>query len=215
MIQLKELDKPQVLVDNALNWTKTVMEYINKGQAVPTNDKNRYNHPQVKSQVKLETKEKCAYCESQVTHQYPGDIEHIIPKAVYPRLSFNWSNLTFACYWCNNSKRNYVGKGESKLINPFKDNITKHLSFFGPLIMHINDSKRGEITWKTIELNRKELIERRTEKIKELQSLIDKYEREPIQALKDILMNEIMEFSGKENEFSYMCMCYLQDKGIV
>ncbi|WP_109098533.1 HNH endonuclease [Aquimarina sp. AU58] len=215
MIQLKELAKPQVLVDNALNWTKTVMDYVNKGQKIPDSDKNKYNHIQVKNQIKLETKEKCAYCESQVTHQYPGDIEHIIPKAIYPRLTFNWSNLTFACYWCNNGKRNYVEKKEAKLINPYKDKISEHLSFFGPLLMHVNESKRGEITWKKIKLNRQELIDRRTEKIIDLQNLIDKYEREDVPALKAILLNEVIEFSNNEKEFSYMCICYLQDKKIL
>ncbi len=214
MIQLTKLNKPQVLVDNELNWTKTIMEYVNKGEKILDSHKNKYSHKDVKTQVKLETNEKCVYCESKVTHQYPGDIEHIIPKAVYPRLTVNWSNLTFSCYWCNNHKRNYVGKKEEKLINPFIDDIPKHLHFFGPLIIHINGSKRGEITWKKIELNRQELIDRRIEKIKELQNLIDKYEREDVLALKQILLNEIKEFSDFKNEFSYACNCYLNDKGI-
>ena len=215
MIQLVELAKPQVLVDNALNWTKTVMTFVNSGQKIPDTDKNRYSHTDIKTQVKLETKEKCVYCESQVTHQYPGDIEHIIPKAIYPRLTFNWSNLTFACYWCNNGKRDYVEKKEAKLINPYKDVISDHLHFFGPLMMHVNQSKRGEITWKKIKLNRQELIDRRTDKIKELQNLIDKYDRETVPALKAILLNEVKEFGQQEKEFSYMCICYLTEKNII
>lgn len=215
MIQITKLAKPQVLVDNALNWTKTVMNYVNNGQKIPDNHKNKYSHTDIKNQVKLETKEKCVYCESHVTHQYPGDIEHIIPKAIYPRLTFNWSNLTFACYWCNNGKRDYVEKNEAKLINPYKDKISEHLHFFGPLMMHINQSKRGEITWKQIKLNRKELIDRRIDKIKELQNLIDKYDREIVPALKAILLNEIKEFCETEREFSYVCICYLKEKGLI
>jgi uncharacterized protein (TIGR02646 family) len=215
MIQLTELAKPQVLVDNALNWTKTVMTFVKNGQKIPDTDKNKYSHKDIKTQVKLETKEKCVYCESQVTHQYPGDIEHIIPKAIYPRLTFNWSNLTFACYWCNNGKRDYVEKKEAKLINPYKDIISEHLHFFGPLIMHVNQSKRGEITWKKIKLNRQELLDRRTDKIKELQNLIDKYDRETVVPLKAILLNEVREFSLQDKEFSYMCGCYLTGRNII
>lgn len=215
MIQLFKLAMPQVLVDNVTNWTRTIMTFINNGQAIPNADKNRYNHVDIKNRVIEETNGKCAYCESFVTDQYPGDIEHLIPKSIYPRLTFNWSNLSFSCYWCNNHKRDYVGKHEAKLINPFKDEINQHLQFFGPLLMHINDSKRGELTWKTIKLNRPELIDRRTDKIKDLQNLIDKYEREGTQALKDILFNEILDFSQADSEFSYACNCYLMDKKII
>ncbi len=215
MIQLRKLDKPEVLVDNALDWTKTAMEYVHKGVEIPKKDKNRYNHKDVKRQLKIETSEKCAYCESHVSDQYPGDIEHIIPKAAYPRLSFSWSNLTYCCYQCNNNKRNYVGKRMAKLVNPYKDQIQHHLRFFGPLIMHVNNSKRGELTWKKIGLNRKELVDRRADKIKDLQNLIDKYEREDISELKEILLNEILEFHNSSEEFSYACECYLKDKKIL
>lgn len=215
MIQLTVFPKPQVLVDNDEDWTKTLMEFINNGQNVPDADKNRYRHADIKTQVKSETNEKCVYCESKVSHQYPGDIEHIIPKAIYPRLTFTWKNLTFVCYWCNNHKRDYVGKNSSKLLNPYNDVISEHLYFFGPLLMHINNSVRGEITWKQIKLNRKELIDRRSDKLKELQNLIDKYEREVILALKQILLNEILDFANEDQEYSFACNCYLSAKGII
>lgn len=215
MIQLTKLDKPNVLVNDAEDWVKKVMTFVNSGQKIPDNYKNKYNHSEVKNQIKKETNCKCSYCESHVTDQYPGDIEHIIPKAIYPRLTFSWSNLTFSCYWCNNNKRNYVGKHEAKLINPFKDKISEHLQFFGPLIMHVNGSKRGELTWKKIDLNRTELVERRADKIKELQNLIDKYDREELPALKAILLNEIIEFSNSTQEFSYACECFLKDRKVI
>lgn len=215
MIQLAKRAIPQVLADNGLNWTKALMNYVNNGNEIPKSVKNKYSHDAIKTEVRLETNEKCVYCESQVTYQYPGDIEHIIPKSIYPRLTYSWPNLTFVCYWCNNHKRDYVEKGKGKLLNPYKDNIEKHLQFFGPLLLHINNCKRGEITWKKIELNRKELIDRRSDKLKELQNLIDKYEREDLVALKRVLLNEIIEFSSKDKEFSYSCQCYLKAKGII
>lgn len=215
MIQLKKLDKPKVLVKNAEKWTKTVMSYVNKDQEIPKNHKNKYNHSEVKTQIKNETNCKCSYCESHVTDQYPGDIEHIIPKAIYPRLTFNWSNLTFSCYWCNNNKRDYVAKHEAKLINPYKDEISQHLVFLGPILIHVNESKRGELTWKKIGLNRKELIDKRTDKILELKNLIDKYQREELPELKDILLNEIKEFSSSTKEFSYACECFLKTEKLI
>ena len=61
---------------------------------------NRYSRPEIKAELIAETKGKCAYCESKITHIYPGDIEHIIPKSIFPRLTFTWANLTLGCYWC-------------------------------------------------------------------------------------------------------------------
>lgn len=212
MRQLTKRKKPQVLIDNGVQWTKDLMQYVYNGAKIPDNIKSRYRHVDIKTEVSAETNGKCAYCESHVTHQYPGDIEHIIPKSVYPRLTFLWNNLTFVCYWCNNNKRDFVDK-KCKLLNPYVDNIDDHLRAFGPIVMHINNSKRGELTHSEIKLNRKELIERRSDAIKELQNLIDKYERETIIGLKGILRQEIIESSAEDKEFSFYLKQYIIDRG--
>lgn len=214
MIKLIKRPKPQVLIDNGLQWTRELMQHIINGTIAPDYIKNRYRHGEIKREVILETKGKCAYCESHVTHQYPGDIEHIIPKAVYPRLTFSWSNLSFVCYWCNNHKRDAVDKS-CKLLNPYNDEIDDHLRAFGPIILHVNNSKRGELTHREIKLNRSELIERRADSIKELQNLIDKYEGEPVGALKDILKQEIIESAAADKEFSFCLRQFLIDKSII
>ncbi|GAB3421963.1 HNH endonuclease [Niabella aquatica] len=214
MIKLTKRPKPQVLINNGLQWTTDLMQHVFAGTSAPDHVKGRYRHHDVKQAVMLETNEKCAYCESYVTHQYPGDIEHIIPKAVYPRLTFAWDNLSFVCYWCNNYKSDTVDK-TCKLLNPYKDEIDDHLRAFGPIVLHINNSRRGELTHREIRLNRKELIERRTDAIKELQNLIDKYENEPAGALKDILRQEVIECADIDKEFSFYLKQFLIDKGIL
>lgn len=214
MIKRTKRALPNVLSVNGTNWTKQIMTYVNAGQAIPLNVQGHYRHADIKSEVKLETEEKCIYCESYVTHQYPGDVEHIIPKSVYPRLTYSWNNLTFVCYWCNNNKRATLDKN-CKLLNPYKDEVDNHLQAFGPMIFHINDSKRGELTWKEIKLNRKELIERRVDSLKELQNLIDKYNRETVHGLKAILLNEIVENTNSDKEFSMYKKQYLKDIGLI
>ncbi|MBE9602782.1 HNH endonuclease [Pedobacter sp. MC2016-24] len=214
MIKLFKTAKPQVLIDNGSQWTMAIMQHITNGTNVPENIRGKYRHVDIKNQVIVETNGKCAYCESYVTHQYPGDIEHIIPKSIFPRLTFTWNNLSFVCYWCNNHKRNTIDK-KCKLLNPYTDNIDEHLRAFGPIVMHVNSSKRGELTHLEIKLNRKELIERRVEAIKALQNLIDKYERETIVGLKEILRQEIIESSAIDKEFSLYLNQYLTDRGIV
>lgn len=209
MIGLNKIAKPQSLVNNGVAWTKDLMdEYYQTGNINKTKQ-GRYNQTDVKGAVKLETKEKCAYCESKVTHIYPGDIEHIIPKAVYPRLTFSWDNLTFGCYWCNNKKRNFISKG-CMLLNPYKDNPTEHLRAFGPIVLHINGSKRGEITWRKLELNRTELRDKRQEKIEELQNLIDKLNLETVPALQDLIRDEIEDFINR-SEYSFTLKQFYDD----
>jgi 5-methylcytosine-specific restriction endonuclease McrA len=213
MIRLSKRPKPQVLVLNGAQWTRDLMQHVLSGTIAPDYIKGRYRHVDIKSEVTLETKGKCAYCESHVTHQYPGDVEHIIPKSVFPRLAFIWNNLSFVCYWCNNHKRDTVDK-KCKLLNPYIDIIEDHLRAFGPIVLHVNSSKRGELTHREIKLNRKELIERRTDAIKDLQNLVDKFDSETSIALKDILRQELIESTSDDREFSFYLKQYLIDRGI-
>jgi uncharacterized protein (TIGR02646 family) len=214
MIKLTKRPKPQILIDNESQWTDDLMQHIHSGTTPPDSLKSKYKHHTIKQEVEIETNSKCAYCESYVTHQYVGDVEHIIPKAVHPELTFSWDNLSFVCYYCNNNKRDIFDES-CKLLNPYEDKIEEHLHAFGPMILHINNSKRGELTHREIKLNRNKLIERRTDAIKEVQNLIDKYENAPIGALKDILKHELIECANPDKEFSFFIRQFLVDKKIL
>lgn len=209
MIELIKINKPLSLINNGVSWTKDLMDEFLLTGVINQTKQGRYSRQDIKDAVKLETNEKCAYCESKVTHIYPGDIEHIIPKSIYPRLTFTWSNLTFGCYWCNNKKRNFLSKG-CMLLNPYKDITKNHLRAFGPLLLHVNGSKRGEITWRKLELNRVELREKRQEKIEELQLLIDKLNNEVVPALKNLIEIEIIDFIER-SEYSFTLKQFYAD----
>ncbi|WP_286776854.1 MULTISPECIES: HNH endonuclease [Sphingobacterium] len=209
MIELKKTAKPQSLINNGDNWTKDLMIDFYQTSVIDKTKQNKYNKPDIKQALIDETNEKCAYCESKVTHIYPGDIEHIIPKSLYPRLTFSWNNLTFGCFWCNNKKRDFLSK-ECMILNPYKDKINTHLRAFGPIILHINNSKRGEITWRQLELNRTELRDKRLEKIEELKNLIDKLNSENIPALKSLILNEINDFINR-SEYSFTLKQFFED----
>ena len=75
------------------------------------------------------------------------------------------------------------------------------------MLMHIGNSKRGELTIKKLELNRKELRERRTEKIEEFQRLIDKFNNESNSSLKALIANEIESHIIK-SEYSFTLSQY-------
>lgn len=212
MIKLRLGPKPNFLVRHGDNLIEKIMSSIYNGTILRSSVKKAYKNPEIKASVLVESHEKCAYCETKVTHQYPGDIEHIIPKKKFPRLTLTWSNLTFSCFKCNNSKRDYFGKHEEKLLNPFKDNINEHLIFIGPIIFNFGHSARGEITIKKLKLNRPRLIERRTEKIFEIENIMNRIGSETNDALINLLKEEIEDYSLPEREYSFCSYCFIESR---
>jgi 5-methylcytosine-specific restriction endonuclease McrA len=74
-----------------------------------------YSDRSVKERLIELFNDKCAYCESKVSHIYSGDIEHFRPKGKisealiqkpgYYWLATEWDNLLFSCRNCNVSIR--------------------------------------------------------------------------------------------------------------
>ena len=64
MIRLQKIEIPLSLQEHKDQWTTELMEYVNRGEKVPDNIKNKYNQEDVKELLKKETHGKCMYCES-------------------------------------------------------------------------------------------------------------------------------------------------------
>ncbi|MDT3498329.1 HNH endonuclease, partial [Bacillus toyonensis] len=107
MISLIKSSKPTILVEKEINWTNELLSFEESGEKVPNHIKGRYRHEEIKEALLKETYAKCAYCESKILHIDYGDIEHIIPKSIFPQKTFLWDNLTIGCAKCNQSKSNY------------------------------------------------------------------------------------------------------------
>ncbi|OWP62688.1 HNH endonuclease [Hymenobacter amundsenii] len=207
MINLTKGLKPLILQNHANQWTNEALIFFNAGNRIPDAIINKYNHPNVKKALIEETNGKCAYCESFILDVDYGDIEHIIPKRKNPLTAFEWDNLTLSCSVCNNNKGDYFEQ-PTLLLNPYVDNINKHLKVFATLVMHVNGSTKGEFTHKLLKLNRAPLPEKRREAIDSFQNLIDKYYRENHLLLKDILKDEILSMIQPEKEHSLTLKCY-------
>jgi hypothetical protein len=54
-----------------------------------------------KDQLLIETHNKCAYCESDITTVSYGDVEHYRPKSVYWWLAYVYDNYLASCAICN------------------------------------------------------------------------------------------------------------------
>lgn len=190
MIKLNKPESPKILTDNSKSWTNDLMAFINKGEKAPDHVLGRYRHPEIKNVLKVASSEKCIYCESKVTQVYFGDVEHIKPKVKFPEHTYDWENLGFVCAVCNNNKGDDYDEA-LPYVNPFVEEPTDFLFALGTHIFHKPGNKRGELTEKTLDLNRPELIERRKERIDSIRTLADKYETEANASLKSLLGDEL------------------------
>jgi hypothetical protein len=148
--------------------------------------------------------EKCMYCESKVTQVYWGDVEHIRPKAVFPKLEFQWDNLGFVCARCNVEKSDKWSEA-SPFVNPFVDDPDEHLAAVGSFVFHRNGSERGEYTWRQIGLNRSGLIERRQQRIQQMRDLIDKMRRTANVELQALIQRELTNELTDDKEYAMIC----------
>jgi 5-methylcytosine-specific restriction endonuclease McrA len=52
-----------------------------------------------------------------------SDVEHFMPKALYPSQAMNWENYLWACGICNRLKGNQFPEEGRHLINPLDENV--------------------------------------------------------------------------------------------
>ncbi len=168
MISLSKVEEPAVLVSNAAVWT---------AEFVGGTDRRRYAHEDIRNALRVETKRKCAYCESRMEHVAPGHVEHIIPKSVKPELVCQWTNLTLACPTCNTNKGNYYNT-TCALVNPYEDDPDAHLRWIGPMVEAVTHD-RGRTTITRLKLNRAELLYKRMSEMERALSILNQMTESP------------------------------------
>jgi uncharacterized protein (TIGR02646 family) len=155
-----------------------------------------------------DTHDKCAYCESKITHACFGDIEHILPRAHCPPLTFEWTNLTLSCEVCNNAKSDYYEPTEP-LLDPYVEDPLVHIRILGPMYISHRGSSRGEITVRRLNLNRTTLFERRKERIERLLPLLRRYDSLGPGPLKSSLLVAIRSEAAKNEEFAQTVRAFI------
>ena len=198
MIKLTKCDEPRVLVENGQSWKVEYIAGVETGNLTDS-QRYRYRHPDIKEALRTETHEKCAYCESKISHVHPGEIDHIFPISHRPDLCVEWNNLTLVCSECNRRKSDYYNEKEP-LINPYVDEPSEHLFFFGPLVLH--RSAMGFRTRKKIDLSRTQLFERKQERIEQLNMLVQEWRKMPNGPTRQFLREEIMQYASDDAEFA-------------
>ncbi|MCM2534319.1 hypothetical protein NDK43_20635 [Neobacillus pocheonensis] len=136
-----------------------------------------------------------------------------MPKSKVPNKTFLWENLTIGCTICNQNKTNYYNPN-LPLLNPYADKPEEKLLFAGPLAVAVVGSQSASITIKQIELNRPSLFERRTELLNKIEPLIRQYELTNDDALRQLLLDDLIAWTKPEHEYSLMFKQFLEQLAI-
>ncbi len=200
MIRLNKTEEPEFLRNHKEVWTEELLAAIAIGNKEEVAKKTkRYNHPQVKNALKFETKEKCAYCDARVTDVAHGDIEHVTPKSKDVSLTFEWSNLTFACQICNQNKSD-----KEDIFDPYTEEPANHFIFTGPFLR--GRSECGAVTVRALALNRPSLLESRQREISRYADELEKIHLVADRNLKKLILSELLEeFATGKPEFIATC----------
>jgi uncharacterized protein (TIGR02646 family) len=167
MIRIDKLQAPPILLDAGKQATEKLCKLYDEHEDYRTGKqlfefdakkqgKLLYSHPEVKTALRLAQHDKCAFCESRITHIDYGTIEHFRPKAGskqnsadellqpgYFWLAYDWENLFFACSLCNEQfKQNLF-----PLQNPQKRARSHHDDLTQEKPLLIDPSKETPTEW--------------------------------------------------------------------
>src|SRR5208283_227039 len=102
MIKITRSAKPPLLNRKAEQWRDEFLNARRKKDRARAEAK--YHHSEIKDALIALFHGKCAYCESFIRNVDYGHIEHFRPKSIYPKLTFEWTNLLLACGICNGAE---------------------------------------------------------------------------------------------------------------
>lgn len=213
MIKLVRWPIPRDVMQRLQARKKRLLQLLAANAMVPPSVADGYKDPDLKAILLAETHKKCAYCESFFTHVYFGDVEHIVPKGIFPEQMLDAENLTIACALCNGEKGDYASS-TFPLLNPFVDEPAAHLIVLGPVIFSLPTSDRGRLTVETLGLNRADLIARRVTHLRRLEPLVREFVRTPDGTIKNLLLSVLQREVASECEYVAVSRGFLKSLGI-
>jgi len=208
MIKLTKLNLPPDLEVRIAERTQRYQDLVASGEPVPDSLAYAYKSAEVKALLRTETADKCAYCESKIPHVDYGDVEHLLPKSIFPQLRYTYGNLTYACGVCNTKKGDFYSP-ETPLLNPYEDNPSEHLIPIGPMVMRSPTSDRGLLTEKKLALNRSELVERRMERLEAVATLLDQIARTANPIIRSVLVEQVEKECRDDQEYALVVRAFV------
>ena len=162
-------EMPDVLKQNSREWTKDLLDTLEKGdreaiKAAKERARNRCKHQEVQDALEDMYGEFCCYCETLIGVGSFERIEHRKPMSKFPQDTFNWNNLHWACEICNNSKSDQWDC-DNPILDPTVDTeiIPTHIDVFHNLeTTEFHDkTDPGKTTIKHAGLNKPKLARHR------------------------------------------------------
>ncbi|MCP4110196.1 MAG: hypothetical protein GY749_32515 [Desulfobacteraceae bacterium] len=190
----KPAQAPKILQERGRRETQSICDAYNSGKRDFNFKSDIYAAKSVKNKLKKIQHDKCCFCESKISHNAYGDVEHFRPKGGYRQeendpltqpgyywLAYEWTNLFLSCQLCNQRfKRNLfpLEKSGNRAINHEHDisledplfidpsllNPEEYISFRKEIPYAIDGNSRGAETIKVLGLDRRKLNEQRWEK---------------------------------------------------
>jgi hypothetical protein len=169
-----------------------------------------YKHKTNKEALKTTCYDKCMYCESKIGHIDYAHIEHIKPKAVekFPELEFIWDNLGYACPKCNGAKSDKYDD-QCPFINPYDEDPSERLFASGSWVFVRNGCERAEITIRELELNRPELLEKRMERLNQIDNLLKSCYRTQSESVQQLILKDLEKECEVNKEYSLCVKAFL------
>jgi len=163
--KVNRLPQPDSLKKNADQWTKELMNEIEKQgsyEKVDDHFKNKYRQDDVKETLEKMYGRHCCYCELIVGVSSYGRIEHLKPKSKpqFYRYAFDWKNLHWCCEICNTSYKRAKWDFRYPIFDPSKDNIDQYLrlNLSTGEYQEIGENKRAQTTINHTGMNRENLV---------------------------------------------------------
>lgn len=137
-------------------------------------DKSVFNtlRGDIRDSLRPEQSNKCCYCKKELGHDIKEvDIEHIIPKATYPKFTFEPKNLALSCPACNTIKgdkpvlskkivRHPEHSNNHTIVHAHYDEYNKHILIHDGCVFE-PISKKGSHTITVCELFRLKVVEKK------------------------------------------------------
>ncbi|MGA5696766.1 P-loop NTPase fold protein (plasmid) [Bacillus cereus] len=206
MIRVSKAEKPNIYTDQ-----KFIERIKNFNDELKQNNKPNFDYFYIFKSKLLEylweeTGGKCVYCETFLGRIGNGDVDHFFPKSRYPDLTFEWSNMFFACNTCNSLKAN-KDPNSFKIVHPSQDNPSDHLKKNREGV-YIPLTEKGSNTINLFRLNSlkkaehnmmQRLFDRMTSNPKGEDGLNDQVASEDLLG-RELLVNELSSFYTEYNE---------------
>jgi hypothetical protein len=98
------------------------------------------------------------------------------------------------------------------LIDPYNDNPAQYLIVLGPMIFGRPGNAKGELTERTLKLNRTDLLERRAERLSRLMDHVRRISETQNEQLRNLLKRMLLEFeTADDREYAAVARAFVEN----